>query len=79
MALDFLLSSDLSALSGMLQMDRLDLGRTQVRDLTPLKRMTKMSELMLDDTPVDNLSPLVGLAKLEQESTERSVRPGSAN
>jgi internalin A len=64
--------ADISALAGMLAMDRLDLGRTQVRDLSPLKKMSNLTELMLDDTPVDNLAPLAGLAKLERLSIKRT-------
>lgn len=64
--------SDISPLAGMLQMDRLDLGRTLVRDLGPLKKMTKLTELMLDDTPVDDLGPLAGLSSLERLSIKRT-------
>jgi internalin A len=64
--------ADISALAGMLSMDRLDLGRTQVRDLSPLKKMSKLTELMLDDTPVDNLTPLAGLSSLERLSIKRT-------
>ena len=35
----------ITPLAGMLQMDRLDLGRTQVKDLTPLKRMTTADDI----------------------------------
>jgi len=64
--------TDIAPLAGMLQMDRLDLGHTQVRDLTPLKKMTNLTELMLDDTPIDDVTPLAGLAKLERLSIKRT-------
>jgi internalin A len=63
---------DVTPLSELSKLDRLDLGHTQVRDLKPLAALTELTDLQLDDTPVDDLTPLSALTKLEKLSIQRT-------
>ncbi len=56
---------DLSPLSGLHNLELLDLSHTQVLDLSPLRNLKKLASLNLEDTHVSDLSPLVGLKALK--------------
>lgn len=64
--------ADLRPLEKMTKMDRLDLGRTAVRDITPLRTLVNLTELQLDDTMVDDIAPLDKLTKLERVSLKNT-------
>ncbi|MCX7379823.1 MAG: hypothetical protein NT133_00005, partial [Alphaproteobacteria bacterium] len=53
--------SDLSALQGLTQLQRLYLDRTSVSDLSALQGLTQLRELSLDRTSVSDLSALSDL------------------
>ena len=56
--------SDISALSGLTVLSRLDLTDTQVSDISALSGLTVLSRLDLRRTPVSDFSALSGLTAL---------------
>jgi Leucine-rich repeat (LRR) protein len=57
--------SDLSPLSALPNLQKLDLSRTQVADLSPLATLTSLKKLDLFRTQAADLSPLATLTDLE--------------
>ncbi|NOT10704.1 MAG: hypothetical protein HOP23_02545 [Methylococcaceae bacterium] len=58
--------SDLSPLSGLINLKRLNLSNTQVLDLSPMASLTKLQRLNIWNTPVHDLSPLSRLTNLQR-------------
>ncbi|MGX9965813.1 leucine-rich repeat domain-containing protein [Roseomonas sp. F4] len=58
--------SDLSPLSGLISLERLDISDTGVTDLAPLVGLSSLRMLNLDGTDVTDLSPLSELTSLTQ-------------
>ena len=55
----------ITPLSGVTNLEWLDLSRTQVADLSPLSGLTNLKWLEVNDTRVTDVSPLSGLQALE--------------
>ena len=64
--------SDLSPLSGLINLKRLDFDSKSVSDLSPLSRLTKLEYLHFTDTNVSDFSPLAGLINLESLGFNRT-------
>ena len=64
--------SDLSPLSGLINLKRLDFDSKNVFDLSPLSRLTKLEYLHFTDTNVSDFSPLAGLINLESLGFNRT-------
>jgi len=56
--------SDLSPLSGLANLRRLDLDGTEVRDLSALSRLANLERLQIAGTQISDVSPLSGLTNL---------------
>jgi Leucine-rich repeat (LRR) protein len=57
--------TDISALSGLVDLKKLDLRSTQVKNIAPLGGLRNLISLILRETEIHDLSPLTGLAHLE--------------
>ena len=64
--------SDLSPLSGLINLKRLDFDSKNVSNLSPLSRLTKLEYLHFTDTNVSDFSPLAGLINLESLGFNRT-------
>ena len=60
--------TDLTPLSMLTKLRRLDLEATAARDLSPLTSLVRLEELNLTDTEVEDLSPLESLVNLRKLS-----------
>ncbi len=58
--------NDLSPLTNLTSLQRLDVSRTQVNDLSPLKNLADLQLLYIDNTKVKNLNPLKNFVTLQQ-------------
>ena len=58
--------SDLSPLSGLMNLQQLNVSNTQVTDLSPLSGLANLQELNVSHTQVTDLFPLSGLANLQK-------------
>jgi internalin A len=58
--------SDISALSGLTNLQRIELGNTKVTDLSPLSGLINLERLELNNTKIIDLSPLSGLINLKR-------------
>ena len=56
--------SDISAISGMTKMKRLEICRTDISDISVVRKMKDLEYLSMDETKVEDISPLAGLNKL---------------
>lgn len=63
---------DLSPLSGLVNLQTLDVSQTQVSDLSPLAGLANLQTLDAPETEVSDLSPLTGLANLRQLDVSRT-------
>ncbi len=59
---------DLSFVSGMEDLEELDLTGTSISDLRPLAALGKLERLAISETAIDDLSPLESLASLRRLS-----------
>ncbi len=57
--------NDLSPLRGLLNLQSLNVSRTQVSDLSPLQDLLNLKQLSVSSTQVSDLSPLQGLLNLQ--------------
>lgn len=57
--------NDISPLSWLINLEKLNIDSNYVRDLSPLKNLINLKELSLDDNYVSDISPLKNLTKLE--------------
>lgn len=57
--------TDLSPLSGLTSLEKLNVGYTDIKDLGPLSNLTNLSYLNLQNTEVTDLSPVAKLPNLE--------------
>ena len=64
--------SDLSPLSGLINLKRLDFDSKNVSNLSPLSGLTKLEYLHFTDTNVSDFSPLAGLINLESLGFNRT-------
>jgi len=64
--------SDLSPLSGLINLKSLDFDSKNVSNLSPLSRLTKLEYLHFTDTNVSDFSPLAGLINLESLGFNRT-------
>jgi hypothetical protein len=63
---------DLEALSGLVNLERLHLGRTRVTSVVPLTRLKKLSNLNLSETRVSDISSLSKLSNLSRLNLYRT-------
>ncbi len=77
--------TDLSPLSGLMNLTQLNLWQNQITDLSPLSGLVKLTELVLSGNQITDLSPLSGLVNLTQlnlwqnKITDLSPLSGLAN
>ena len=64
--------SDLSALTGLSQLQRLDLRNTKVSDLSALTGLSQLQTLDLSRTGVSDLSALTGLSQLQKLDLQKT-------
>jgi Leucine-rich repeat (LRR) protein len=57
--------TDLTHLSGVVELTFLNLGSNRISDLSPLAGLVKLEELMLGNNKIKDLASLTGLKKLE--------------
>jgi Leucine-rich repeat (LRR) protein len=68
-----LTGSDLSELSGLRTLDRLDLSGNLISDVSALAPLVSLSKLRLDDNYVGDVSPLASLTALEDLYVTRNL------
>lgn len=56
--------SDLSPLSGLTKLTKLDLSGNQISDVSPISGLTHLTRLELEMNQISDISPLAGLTKL---------------
>lgn len=56
---------DISALSGLVKLDYLNLNHNKISDVSPLKNLKKLERLYLSDNNITSIKSLAGLTKLE--------------
>ena len=56
---------DVNALSGLVNLEMLDLNNTGVTDISPLSNLTNLKTLNLSGNPIEDFSPPDGLPNLE--------------
>lgn len=61
--------SDISCLEGM-ELNVLNISRTNVNDISPLVSMDSLEELIITDIPVEDLSPLLRMKGLKKVTAE---------
>ena len=57
---------DISPLSGLTNLEDLQLYNNQISDVSPLKRLTNLTNLNLSDNQINDVSPLKGLTNLKK-------------
>ena len=57
---------DLSPLTGLKKLQRLELWRNQIRDISPLIGLTNLTGLFLSSNQIRDITPLAGLTKLRE-------------
>jgi len=58
------LINDISPLSELIKLTKLDLVENQINDINPLAKLTNLTELWLSHNQIEDISPLAGLINL---------------